>query len=104
MKLFVLLLVILLFVLWKKNQTRQKTWGERLHDTLKEGLFKKDPFDSTNPKGSRSHSDAFNANPSGKGDMPVVDELIACAVCGLHTPKSHLVLGKNHQYQCAKHS
>jgi hypothetical protein len=30
--------------------------------------------------------------------------LIACAVCGLHTPKSHLVLGKNHQYQCAKHS
>jgi hypothetical protein len=110
MKLFVLLLVILLFVLWKKNQTRQKTWGERLQDTLKEGLFKKDPLGSKNPEGSRSNSDTFNAtnpnnsNKSNKGDMPVVDELIACAVCGLHTPKSHLVLGKNHQYQCAKHS
>lgn len=104
MKLFVLLLVILLFVLWKKNQTRQKTWGERLQDTLKEGLFKKDPLGSANPEGSPPNSNTFNSNKSDKGDMPVVDELIACAVCGLHTPKSHLVLGKNHQYQCAKHS
>ena len=93
MKLFVLLVVILLFVLWKKNQTRQKTWGERLNETLKEGLFKKDsPFNNS------------TTTPRNANSAQTVDELIACSVCGVHTPKSQLVLGRNQQYQCAKHS
>ncbi len=98
MKFFVLFLVVLLFVLWKKNKARQQTWGERFNETLQEGLFKRDPFSSMR-RGSGSGSDSNSSS----GGVKSVDELIACAVCGLHTPKSQLVIGKNQRYQCAKH-
>ena len=71
MKLFVLLLVIVLFILWKKNKNKK--------DALMKGP---------------------QASPQG---LEQVDELIACCVCGIHVPKSQLVLVAHDQYQCAKH-
>ncbi len=88
MKLFVLLLVIVLFVLWKKNKARSHTF--------KDGLFtKKDPMGRGSSDGSKKPT---SATPSAG-----MDELIACAICGLHTPKSQMVPGPEHRYQCAKH-
>ncbi len=107
MKLFVLLLVIVLFVLWKKNQAKEKTLKDSLSDALRDGLFKGGSFggpntQGSNPRGPQTESPR-SASRSNGGQAAAVDELIACAVCGLHTPKGQLVLGKNHQYQCAKH-
>jgi uncharacterized protein len=101
MKLFVLLLVIVLFVLWKKNQAKEKAFKDQLSDALKEGLFKGGPFRGSNTH--RSNSPGHNKETSSGKPAAAVDELIACAICGLHTPKSQLVMGHRQQYQCAKH-
>ena len=87
MKLFVLLLVIVLFILWKKNKARSHTF--------KDGLFTKNPLE----RGSSQRSKKTQADAPSAG----LDELIACAICGLHTPKSQMVLGAQQRYQCAKH-
>lgn len=87
MKLFVLLLVIVLFILWKKNKNKS--------DALKDGLFKQGPG---KPR-SNDKPESFHASPS----PGQVDELIACSICGVHVPKAQLVLGAKDQYQCAKH-
>jgi len=86
MKLFVLLLVIVLFILWKKNKARSHTF--------KDSLFKKDPLGRSPSEGSQKKQGETSA---------AVDELIACALCGLHTPKSQMVLGSQHRFECAKH-
>ena len=87
MKLFVLLLVIVLFILWKKNKNKS--------DALKDGLFKQGP----GKPASNDSPEGFHAAPS----PGHVDELISCSICGVHVPKTQLVLSAKDQYQCAKH-
>ncbi len=82
MKVFVLLLVIVLFILWKKNKNKK--------EALKDRLFNPGP-------------DMKKPQPSSERFQGQVDELIACCVCGVHVPKSQLELVAHEQYQCAKH-
>lgn len=87
MKVFVLLLVIVLFILWKKNKNKREAPKDR--------LFNPGP-DMKKPQPS---SERFQGHPP----SDQVDELIACCVCGVHVPKSQLELIAHEQYQCAKH-
>jgi hypothetical protein len=79
MKLFVLLIVILLFVLWKKYQ-------KRLEDLKAQG---------------RDASSQPNANQA--ASSPAILELLPCSVCGVHSDKSSLSLNANGQFVCDQH-
>jgi hypothetical protein len=83
MKLFVLLLVLFLFILWKKNQRRQSLF--------KDSFFSENPFD---PK-------AQGPRPT---EDPSVMELLPCAVCGVHAAKNHLKKNSRGQYVCPNHN
>jgi hypothetical protein len=74
MKVFVLLIVVLLFVLWKKYQ-------QQLKDRQRQ-----DP-----------------GPPSGSAATPKARELLPCSVCGVHADKASLGLNAQGQYVCTAH-
>jgi hypothetical protein len=74
MKVFVLLIVVLLFVLWKKYQQQLK--GHRPQDP---------------------------GSPTGSAGAPLARELLPCSVCGVHADKASLGLNAQGQYVCATH-
>jgi hypothetical protein len=82
MKLFVLLVVLFLFILWKKNQRRQSLF--------KDAFFSQNPFD---PPGQ---------GPQSPND-PNVMELLPCAICGVHAAKNALKKNGRGEYVCPKH-
>jgi hypothetical protein len=83
MKLFVLLLVLFLFILWKKNQRRQRMFG--------------DAFFSSNATG-----DSF-AQAQARADQTPVLELMACARCGVHVSKDQMLEDRQGRLVCRQH-
>ncbi len=74
MKVFVLLIVVLLFVLWKKYQKQLK-----------------------------DHQRQDPGSPTGSAANPQARELLPCSVCGVHADKASLGLNAQGQYVCANH-
>jgi hypothetical protein len=83
MKLFVLLLVLFLFILWKKNQRRQSLF--------KDAFFTQNPFDAS-AKATQSQTD------------DAVIELLPCAVCGVHASKNRMKSNGRGQFVCHEHA
>jgi hypothetical protein len=83
MKLFVLLLVLFFFILWKKNQRRQSLF--------KDAFFAQNPFEP-------------NAQANRPAEDPSVMELLPCSVCGVHVTKNQLKKNGRGEYVCPKHN
>jgi len=80
MKLFVLLIVVLLFVVWKKYQHQQE------NTPREEANPNSDQAGQTGPKG---------ANPARK--------LLPCSLCGVHVDQATLSLNAQGEYICANY-
>ena len=85
MKLFVLLVVVLLFVIWKKYQKR---------------LSEQDSQDAQSPAGE---SPASRPPTPARPSAAPARELLPCRVCGVHADKASLSLSAGGRYVCVLH-